>query len=278
MLMAAYLTTAFVVVAVGSFHLVRKKKDATNAQTMTSMGLWMIAIVAPLQLIAGDMHGLNTLEHQPAKVAAMEGHYETKSGAPLILFGVPDDEKEQVSYELSIPKLGSLILKHDPDGEVKGLKEWPKDERPPAEIIFYSFRLMVGIGMLMILVGIVSLWLRFKNKLFHALWFHRALIFFGPLGFIAVIAGWVTTEVGRQPYTVYGLLTTAQSVSPIDTLAVSLSLLTFIVTYFVIFGAGVIYLFRQFSVDPDSIELSNEEVKQAGSVKNIIHFVERVRS
>jgi cytochrome d ubiquinol oxidase subunit I len=278
MLMAAYLTTAFVVVAVGSFHLVREKKDATNARTMTSMGLWMIAIVAPLQLIAGDMHGLNTLEHQPAKVAAMEGHYETKSGAPLILFGFPDDEKEQVSYELSIPKLGSLILKHDPDGEVKGLKEWPKEERPPAEIIFYSFRLMVGIGMLMILIGIVSLWLRFKKRLFHASWFHRALIFTGPLGFIAVIAGWVTTEVGRQPYTVYGLLTTAQSVSPIDTLAVSLSLLTFIVTYFVIFGAGVIYLFRQFRVDPDSIELSNEEVRQAGSVKNIIHFVERVRS
>ena len=126
MLMAAYLTTAFVVVAVGSFHLVRKKKDATNAKTMTSMGLWMIAIVAPLQLIAGDMHGLNTLEHQPAKVAAMEGHYETKSGAPLILFGFPDDEKEQVSYELSIPKLGSLILKHDPMGRLKVLRSGPK--------------------------------------------------------------------------------------------------------------------------------------------------------
>ena len=137
MLMAAYLTTAFVVVSVGAFHLLKTNTSNTNSKTMISMGLWMIACIAPLQLIAGDFHGLNTLEYQPAKVAAMEGHYESKKGAPLILFGIPNDEEGRIDYEVSIPKLGSLILTHSLDGEIKGLNEWPRDERPPAEIIFW---------------------------------------------------------------------------------------------------------------------------------------------
>ncbi|MBL6791454.1 MAG: cytochrome ubiquinol oxidase subunit I, partial [Methylophilaceae bacterium] len=193
MLMAAYLTTAFVVVSVGAFHLLKTNTSNTNSKTMISMGLWMIACIAPLQLIAGDFHGLNTLEYQPAKVAAMEGHYESKKGAPLILFGIPNDEEGRIDYEVSIPKLGSLILTHSLDGEIRGLNEWPRDERPPAEIIFWSFRLMVGIGLLMIAIGFASLWMRVKGILYSCRWYCRVLMFSGPIGFVAVIAGWVTT-------------------------------------------------------------------------------------
>ena len=271
MLMAAYLTTAFVVVSVGAFHLLKANTSNTNSKTMISMGLWMIACIAPLQLIAGDFHGLNTLEYQPAKVAAMEGHYESKKGAPLILFGIPNDEEGRIDYEVSIPKLGSLILTHSLDGEIKGLNEWPRDERPPAEIIFWSFRLMVGIGLLMIAIGFASLWMRVKGILYSCRWYCRVLMFSGPIGFVAVIAGWVTTEVGRQPYTVYGLLKTVDSVAPIDALAVGLSLITFIITYFIIFGSGVFYIFKQFQIDPDQDEKFNNVLAERGGISYIVN-------
>ncbi len=249
MLLAAYLTTAFVVGAVGAWHLLR---DRTNesARLMLSMAMWMAVVVAPIQVVAGDMHGLNTLEHQPAKVAAMEGHFETQKGAPLILFGIPDMEAEETRYKIEIPKLGSLILTHDLDGEVPGLKEWPKDERPNAEIVFWSFRIMVGIGMGMVAIGLWSLMRRLQGRLYEAGWLHRAAIIMGPSGFVAVLAGWVVTEVGRQPYTVYGLLKTVDSASPIEVPAVATSLAVFAVVYFLVFGAGVFYLFRLFAKTP----------------------------
>jgi cytochrome d ubiquinol oxidase subunit I len=162
MLMSAYLTTAFVVGGVGAWHLLKNKTNLC-AKTMLSMAMWMASVVAPLQLVAGDMHGLNTMEYQPAKIAAMEGHYETHKGAPLILFGIPDDTNMSINSIIEIPKLGSLILKHDSEAEIKGLKDFPKDEIPKAEIIFWSFRIMVGIGMLMIMVGLWSLYLRFQK-------------------------------------------------------------------------------------------------------------------
>lgn len=262
MLMAAYLTTAFVVGAVGAWHLLKNNKNLC-ARTMLSMAMWMAAIVAPLQLVAGDMHGLNTLEYQPAKIAAMEGHYETKKGAPLILFGIPDDEAMEINSIVEIPKLGSMILKHDFDAEIKGLRDFPADEIPPAEIIFWSFRIMVGIGMAMIALGLWSLFLRFKNLFYSTRLFHQICLLMGPAGFIAVIAGWVTTEVGRQPFTVYGVLRTVDSVSPIDTPAVATSLLVFIVTYFLVFGAGTYYIFKQFSINP---EQDKDATKKVGSL------------
>jgi len=262
MLMAAYLTTAFVVGAVGAWHLLKNNKNLC-ARTMLSMAMWMAAIVAPLQLIAGDMHGLNTLEYQPAKVAAMEGHYETKKGAPLILFGIPDDEAMKINSIIEIPKLGSLILKHDIDAEIKGLKDFPPDEIPPAEIIFWSFRIMVSIGMAMIALGLWSLLLRWKNIFYSTRLFHYVCLVMGPAGFVAVIAGWVTTEVGRQPFTVYGILRTIDSVSPIDAPAVATSLIVFIVTYFFVFGAGTYYIFKQFSINPDS---DKDRTKKVGSL------------
>lgn len=258
MVLAAYLTTAFVVGGVGAYHLLR---DRTNgpARMMFSMALWMAALVAPLQIVAGDVHGLNTLEHQPAKVAAMEGHFETQKGAPLILFGLPDMEAEETKYAVEIPKLGSMILTHDWDGEVKGLKAWPPEERPNATIVFWSFRVMVGIGLAMALVGAWSLWLRLRSRLYDVPGLLWVAMLMGPSGFVAVLAGWVTTEVGRQPYTVYGLLTTAESVSPLDAPAVASSLVVFAVVYFLVFGAGLFYILRLMGKRPHDGEWGMEK-------------------
>ena len=224
MVMAAFLTTALVVAATGSYHLLSNNRNH-EARLMLSMAMWMIVAVAPLQIVAGDLHGLNTLKHQPAKVAAMEGHFNTQKGAPLILFGIPDMEAEKTRYAIQIPKLGSLILTHNVEGELKGLKHWPKDERPNATIVFWSFRVMVAMGLCMLLIGIVSVWLRRKDKLYTTAVFHKAVVLMGPTGFIAVLAGWITTEVGRQPFTVYGLLRTSDSIAPVAAPAVAVSLL-----------------------------------------------------
>ena len=254
MVLAAYLTTAFVVGGIGAWHLLRDNASP-GARVMFSMAMWMAALVAPIQIFAGDLHGLNTLEYQPAKIAAMEGHYENQSGAPLILFGIPDDEAEETRYQLAIPKLGSLILTHHWDGEVKGLKAFPKLERPPAAIVFWSFRIMVGIGFAMLGIGLWSLLRRRQyGRLYEDRWLHSAALFMTPSGFIAVLAGWITTEVGRQPYTIYGLLTTAQSASPIEAPAIAASLIAFIIVYFAVFGAGVFYILRLCGKSPDSTE------------------------
>jgi cytochrome d ubiquinol oxidase subunit I len=253
MVLAAYLTTAFVVGAVGAWHLLRDKTNA-GARVMFSMAMWMAAIVAPIQIFAGDLHGLNTLKHQPAKIAAMEGHYEESiRGAPLYLFGLPDNAAGETKYAIGIPKLGSLILTHDWDGEMKGLKAFPREDWPPAHVVFWSFRIMVGLGTLMALVGLVSLVMRFGGRIYSSSLLHRATLVMGPSGFIAVLAGWVTTEVGRQPYTIYGLLRTADSVSPIGLPGVATSLIAFILVYFIVFGAGIFYLLRLMAKTPGAV-------------------------
>jgi cytochrome d ubiquinol oxidase subunit I len=253
MVLAAYLTTAFVVGAVGAWHLL-KDRHAEGPRLMFSMAMWMAIVVAPLQIVAGDLHGINTLEHQPAKVAAMEGHYETHAPAPLILFGFPDDEAEVTRYALEIPYLGSLILKHDLSSAVQGLKEFPKEERPPAALIFWTFRIMVAVGFAMLAVGVWAAWARWKGALFETPWLHRVSVLMGPSGFMAVLCGWITTEVGRQPYTVYGLLRTADSAAPIAAEAVGWSLIAFIAVYFAVFGAGTVYVLRLMGKRPDAGE------------------------
>lgn len=248
--LGAYLTTAFIVGAVGAWHLL---KDRTNpgARTMFSMAMWMAALVAPVQAVVGDFHGLNTLEHQPAKVMAMEGHYESHpEGAPFYLFGIPDQENGEIRYPVAIPKVSSLILKHDLNAPLDGLDTIPRENWPPVPIVFWSFRIMVGLGLLMITLGALSLYARRRGTLYDWPLLHRFAVLMGPSGSIAVLAGWVTTEVGRQPYTVYGLLRTADSASPLDAPAVAASLLAFVVVYFVVFGAGVWYLFRLMSAAP----------------------------
>jgi len=243
MVLAAYLTTAFVVGGVGAFYLFRNQYTQ-HARVMLGMAMIMAVFVAPLQPIIGDLHGLNTLKHQPAKVAAMEGLWETQRGAPLVLFGWPDENREETRYALEIPKLSSLILTHEMDGEVKGLKEWPRDERPPVAGVFWSFRVMVGIGVLMVLTGIIALVLFWRKRLFSTRWFQIWCMALTPSGFIAVLAGWFVSEVGRQPYIVYGVMRTAEAVSPVAATNIALSLLAFIAAYTFIFGAGSYYILR----------------------------------
>lgn len=250
MVLAAYLTTALVVGAVGAYHLLSNTRQP-GARMMFSMAMWMIAVVAPIQILAGDAHGLNTLEHQPAKVMAMEGHYQSHpDGAPLILFGLPDQDAAVVRYALEIPKLSSLILKHSLDAPLAGLDTVPRENWPPVPITFWSFRVMVALGFLMLGLGVFSLWLRWRGRLFESRPLHRFALAMGPAGFIAVLAGWVTTETGRQPFTVFGLLRTVDSVSPLAAPAVATSLIAFIVVYFAIFIAGVVYILRLMAHPP----------------------------
>jgi cytochrome bd ubiquinol oxidase subunit I len=250
MVLAAYLTTAFVVGAVGAYHLLRDQHQA-GSRVMFSMAMWMATLVAPIQILAGDQHGLNTLAHQPVKIMAMEGHFQSHpEGAPLILFGLPDQAAGEVKYAVEIPKFGSLVLKHDPNAPMQGLDTVPREDWPPVLIPFFAFRIMVGLGLLMFALGLFSLWERWRGRLHHSRLLHVAALLMGPSGFIAVLAGWFTTEVGRQPFTVYGLLRTASSASPLAAPAVGSSLVAFAIVYFTVFTAGVIYILRLMASPP----------------------------
>ena len=252
--LAAYLTTALAVGGVGAWHLLAGRKTE-GTRVMFSMAMGMIAVTAPIQILAGDQHGLNTLEHQPAKVMAMEGHFQSHpDGAPLVLFGWPDMKDAKVQYEIAVPKVSSLILKHAFDAPLNGLDTVPRSDWPPVPVVFWSFRIMVGLGLLMLLLGVWSLYARWRGKLDDSSWLHRLALLMGPAGFVAVIAGWVTTEVGRQPFTVYGLLRTAQSVSPLHAPAVATSLLAFIAVYFIVFGAGIVYVLHLMASPPRAAE------------------------
>src|ERR1700752_4329475 len=250
MVLAAYLTTALVVGAVGAFHLLRDPHLA-GPRVMFSMAMWMATLVAPIQILAGYQHGLNTLEHQPVKIMAMEGHFEShKDGAPLYLFGLPDETAGKIKYAIDIPKLGSLILKHSPDAPMEGLDTVPRENWPPVPITFWAFRIMVGMGLLMFALGLFSLWMRWRGTLYQSRLLHMFAVAMGPAGFVAVVAGWVTTETGRQPFTVYGLLRTADSASPLAAPAVGSSLLAFVIVYFAVYAAGVTYLLRLMAQPP----------------------------
>ena len=265
MVLAAFLTTALVVGAVGALHLLRNKADAA-ARRMFSMAMWMLIVVAPLQIVVGDFHSLNTLEYQPVKVMAMEGHYDSHpEGGPLILFGIPNPEEKRIDYAIQIPKLSSLLLKHDLNAPLTGLDTIPDEDEPPVAVIFWSFRIMILLGFAMLGLGVWSLWRRIRGKLYDDDLLKRATIVMGPMGFIAVLAGWVTTEVGRQPFTVYGLLRTTDSLAPIDAPAVAVSLIAFIIVYFFVFGAGTFYILRLMSkpTATSSLEINDGPIRTA---------------
>jgi cytochrome d ubiquinol oxidase subunit I len=249
MVVAAYLTTAFVVGGVSAYYLWRRRYEP-QARVMFGMAMIMAIFVAPLQPFIGDRHGLNTLEYQPAKVSAIEGAWETQRGAPLRLFAWPDQAQGRNEYVLEIPKLSSLILTHTLNGEVKGLKAWPRDDWPPVAPVFYAFRVMVGLGVLMALTGLIAIVLYFRKRLFDTRWFQLWCMALTPSGFIAVISGWIVTEVGRQPYIAYGLLRTDDTVSPLVGSHVAATLVAFIVCYTFVFGAGSYYILHLIGKGP----------------------------
>lgn len=242
---AAFLASAFFIAASASWHLLKGNKTSAMKK-MLSMSIWIILILAPIQALIGDMHGLNTLKHQPAKIAAIEGHWQNNPGeaTSLILFGIPDMDEEKTKYALQIPYLGSLILTHSLDKQVPALKEFPKDDRPNSLIVFWSFRIMVGLGMLMILVGVWGTWLRYKKKLYQSNLFLRFTFLMAPSGLIAILAGWFTTEVGRQPWVVYGIQRTRDAVSAHGEMHMSISLLIFLIVYGSVFGIGYAYMLK----------------------------------
>ncbi|WP_324731860.1 cytochrome ubiquinol oxidase subunit I [Pseudomonas paeninsulae] len=242
---AAFLATAFFVGASAAWHLLRDR-DNPALRKMLSMAMWMALLVAPIQAVIGDLHGLNTLKYQPAKIAAIEGHWENHGDepTPLILFGWPDMDAEETRFKLEIPALGSLILTHSLDQQVPALKEFAKEDRPNATVVFWTFRVMVGIGMLMILTGLWSLWLRARSRLFQSRAFLHLVVWMGPSGLIALLAGWYTTEIGRQPWIIQGLMRTADASSGHSFAQMSLTLALFVVVYFALFGAGLGYMMR----------------------------------
>ena len=250
MVTAAYLTTAFTVAGIGAYYLWRKR-HVQHARIMFGMAMIMAIFVAPMQLLFGDIHGLNTLEYQPAKIAAMEGHWETRRGAPQVLVGWPDQETATNKYAIEIPYMSSLILTHSLDGEVKGLKEWPRDEWPPVAVVFWTFRIMVGIGTLMIATGLIALILHFKKRLFDTRWFQLWCMALTPSGFIAVLAGWHVTEVGRQPWIVQGLMRTSDATSPVAGTSIAVSLTAFVIIYIFVFGAASYYILKLIDKGPE---------------------------
>lgn len=276
MAIAAFLSSAMFVGASAAWHLLRGN-DSPAIRKMLSMAMWMALLVAPIQAVVGDMHGLNTLEHQPAKIAAIEGHWENRPGeaTPLLLFGLPDMEQERTRYGLEIPALGSLILTHSLHKQVPALKDFPKEDRPYSPAVFWSFRIMVGMGVLMIALGICSAWLRYRRRLYHSRPFQWFALCMGPAGLIAFFNDTATTEMGRQPWVIYGLLRTRDAVSLHSTLQMAISLLVFIVVYCAVFGVGYYYIFRLIKKGPQPVtELTSQT---AGTPARPLSAAEPVR-
>ncbi|WP_321967871.1 cytochrome ubiquinol oxidase subunit I [Burkholderia cepacia] len=244
MTIAAFIVAGFIVAACSAWHLLRGRRDEPVKRSF-SMALWLLLVATPVQIFVGDAHGLNTRAYQPAKIAAIEGLWETeKGGTALNLIGLPDMKAETTRYAVQIPHLGSLILTHSWDGDVRGLKEFAPQDRPYSPIVFWSFRIMAGLGMLMLLAAVLGFALRRGGRLYDARWYQRFVLYMGPSGLLALLAGWITTEVGRQPWTVYGVLRTVDSVSPVGANQAGISLLVFVFVYFLVFGSGAYYMIK----------------------------------
>src|SRR6185295_5688518 len=246
---AAYLTTSFVVLAVGARYLIAGKY-LEEAKTMLRMGIGFAAIVAPLQLFIGDQHGLNTLKYQPIKVAAMEAHWDGSKPGGLVLFAWPDEKNERNLYELSIPYGASLILTHSTSGLFPGLKSVPPADRPPVPNVFFAFRIMVGIGLFMIGSALLGAALWWRKKLFDARWYLWPAQHVWWIGFVAVIAGWMVTESGRQPWIIHKVLRTADGISPVPGGSIATTLALFVLVYGIVFSMGIYYINRLIALGP----------------------------
>ena len=263
MALASFLTGGFVVAGVSAWYLLIGRDVEANRKAL-SMCMWLLLVLAPVQAVVGDAHGLNTLEHQPTKVAAMEANWETQSGVPLLLFAWPDKEAQENHFEIGIPRLASLILTHDLDGEVPGLKEVPVEEQPPVWFVFWSFRAMVGMGMLMIAVAFTGLWLRRGGRLYKSRPFLQTLRLMSVAPFIAVLGGWFVTEAGRAPWLVYGLMNQAEGVTPsLSGWMVLATLIGYVLVYAVVFLTGGYYLTRVVRQGMLAEEPHDDEVETA---------------
>ncbi|KDB06869.1 cytochrome bd ubiquinol oxidase subunit I [Burkholderia sp. lig30] len=250
--LAAFIVAALFVAATGAWHLLRGRRDPA-VRTMFSMALGLLLVLAPVQILVGDAHGLNTLRHQPAKLAAIEGLWDTEQGGTALnLFGIPDMQAETTRYRVAVPHLGSLVLTHTWDGRIAGLKSFPPADRPDATIVFWSFRIMAGLGVLMALLAIVGFVLKRRGRLFDSRAFHRFALLMGPSGFVSLLAGWMTTEVGRQPWVVYGMMRTTDAMSPVTAQQVGITLLAFVVVYALVFGTGIYYMLKLARTSPSS--------------------------
>jgi cytochrome d ubiquinol oxidase subunit I len=250
MMLSAYLCTAFAIAAICAHYLI-KKQHVVFAKTCFAFALMSITFLIPIQIYLGDESGLLVLQHQPVKIAAIEGNWDTQKGAPLLLFALPDQSQETNHWQVGIPKLASLINTHHWEGELPGLKSVAPGDRPNVAIVFWSFRLMVGLGFLMLFIALIHLLLRFRGRLFDTVWFLKTCRVLAPIGFIAMISGWITTEVGRQPWIVHGLMRTADAVSPILLRNVIISLVLILIVYGIIFGVFYfLYLFKTIRSGP----------------------------
>jgi cytochrome d ubiquinol oxidase subunit I len=243
MLLAAYLTTSLVVLAVGARYLLAGRFQE-EAKVMVVMAIGMLAIVAPIQAYVGDAHGLNTAKYQPAKIAAIEAHWDGSKPAPLVLFAWPDAKAEKNLYEISIPGGASLMITHSLTGLFPGLKDFPPQDRPPVIGPFFGFRAMVGVGVVMILFGWVGAFLLWRRKVFETRWYLWPASLAWPLGFIAILSGWIVTEQGRQPWVIQGILRTADAVSPVIGWSVAVTLVLFIIVYSIVFATGLYFMNR----------------------------------
>ncbi|HEX3887158.1 MAG TPA: cytochrome ubiquinol oxidase subunit I [Phenylobacterium sp.] len=249
MVLAAFLTTSLVVGAASAWRLLKDPEEEESYLTL-KMAIGMFAIVAPLQILAGDASGKQVLHVQPAKLAAIEAFWDTKAGQAFHIVAWPDRTIAANRWEVSIPKLGSLITAGDPNAEIKGLKDFAPQDRPPVFLVFWAFRVMVGLGLAMAALGVWGGWLIWRGQLPQARWFLRSAVAMGPAGFVAVISGWIVAEVGRQPYVIYGVLRTADAVSPVTRAEVSVSLVAFMAIYALIFSVGVLYILRLIAEGP----------------------------
>jgi len=249
---AAYLTTSFVVLALGARYLLAGKY-LDEAKTMLRMGVGFAAIVAPLQLFIGDQHGLNTLQYQPVKIAAMEAHWDGSKPGAFHIFAWPDEKGEKNHYEISIPRGSSLVLTHDPNGLFPGLKSVPASERPNVPIVFFAFRIMLGVGFFMIGAALLGALLWWRGKLFETRWYLVPAQFVWWIGFVAVIAGWTVTESGRQPWIAQGILRTADAVSPVPGSSIATTLALFVLVYGIVFSMGIYYINRLINTGPAAI-------------------------
>lgn len=259
MALASFISGGFVVAGVSAWYL-RHGRNRHTSRAALKMSLLMLAIATPLQLFVGDLHGLNTFAEQPVKVAAMEGHWETQRNAPLLLFAIPDAGQETNHFELGLPKMGSLILTHSLDGEVTGLKQVPAEDRPPVGIVFWSFRIMVGLGILFIIVSVAGAVQVLRGRLETSPRLLKALTWMIPLPFVAVIAGWLVTEVGRQPWIIHNMMRLEEGMTPsLGGGMVLATLIGYIAVYAIVFAAGLIYLRQVIVAGPDPVQDAGDD-------------------